>query len=68
MVIPTFIKFRHYFCKQFTINSKETYMEMTSRGKSLINIKNNIGPSTDPCGTPLVTANGCDAIPQITNL
>ena len=27
----------------------------TFKGRSFMNIKNDIGPRTDPCGTPLVT-------------
>ncbi|CAL4241458.1 unnamed protein product [Meganyctiphanes norvegica] len=42
--------------------------ERTPRGRSFINIKNRIGPNTDPCGTPLVTFMAGDAVPLITTL
>ena len=31
------------------------------RGRSLIKIRNNKGPSIEPCGTPYVTCNGSDS-------
>ena len=43
-------------------------VEDTAAGKSLMNTRNNRGPSTVPCGTPDVTLAGVDIWPTITTL
>ena len=42
--------------------------DRTSSGKSFINMRNNTGPRTDPCGTPLVTLHASEVDPLITTL
>ena len=37
----------------------------SDRGKSLIYIKNNSGPRTEPCGTPAKTLPGPEYLPDI---
>ncbi|CAL4245859.1 unnamed protein product [Meganyctiphanes norvegica] len=49
-------------------SAKRLNGDRTPSGRSFINIRNRIGPSTDPCSTPLVTFLGDDAVPLITTL
>ncbi|CAL4251130.1 unnamed protein product [Meganyctiphanes norvegica] len=39
--------------------------QSTHFGRSFMNIRNRIGPRTDPCGTPLRTSNSSDSTPRI---
>ena len=39
-------------------------VEVRPFGRSLMYVKNNNGPSTDPCGTPKVTGEGGDVAPS----
>ena len=49
-------------------SAKRLRGDITFSGRSFINIRNKIGPRTDPCGTPLVTQRAVDAVPLITTL
>ena len=45
-------------------SAKSISLELVSSGRSLLNIKNNTGPKTEPCGTQLTTGTFSDDWPS----
>ena len=43
-------------------------LHVTTSGKSFMYIRNNVGPSTEPCGTPEVTDRSVDIFPRTATL
>ena len=56
------------FLNTFVSSANFNTLLVMSSSKSLIYIKNKIGPSTDPCGTPLKTAFQFETSPSTTTL
>ena len=52
--------------KSFASSANSFIHDRTTSGRSFINIKNNIGPNTLPCGIPLVTFADFELLPSIT--
>ena len=47
----------------FVSSANINILLLTQSDKSLTNIKNNSGPNTDPCGTPLITSIQLEKLP-----
>ena len=52
--------------KSFASSANSFIHDRTTSGRSFINMKNNIGPNTLPCGIPIVTFADFELLPSIT--